>query len=316
MRQLKKQYGWSFLVAFVATTAVVSARDITIFDRQTGAPGWYSGDSDLELHPVPPSYPSPALQSVREDDETEPGTIATQAWDFEAIDLRGTTLTIVGGYQWNKGTAGLSSTTSLMNDPGYYYPGDIFIDVDGFPNPASPGGPFAAVANPGFDYAITFDSFERGAGAGNAQGHIGAGAYTIRKLTGAVTVVTSQFIPASNPFRWLSGGSVIGTGTATHSGPHDDAAADTFINSDNPGSYTPRSLLGGTHYYLALDVIDILDDMAKGETFGGHITMGCGNDEIVGWMPPSGKVPDSGLGLGLLGISFLATHFAKRKFAR
>lgn len=321
MRHLKRIHGLAFLACFIAATSTGYGRDITIFDQKvpsSGSDAWYFGSSDLETHPVPPSYGLPVDREVREDNETEPTTIKNQAWDLEAIELQGTTLTIVGGYQWNKGTKSNATTTSAVNDPDYFYPGDIFIDVDGFPNPVAGGTAFAPVANPGFDYVITFDAYERGTGAGNAQGHIGSGGYTIKKIDGSAALVSSQYLSSSNPFRWVSGqvGADLGTGTASFSGPHNDSDASDFINADNPLSLSDRSLLGGDHYYLSLDITDLLDALGAGETFGAHITMGCGNDEIVGWLPPSARVPDGGASLGLLGLSLLTTHFLRKKLVR
>lgn len=337
-------------LACVAFAASALAKDITIFDGQTAggnAPpsvGFtYAGATDLEQHLIPPTPGS--LVSVREDNETEPTTYGTQAWDLEAVDLRDTTLTIVGGYRFDGGTKDQGVFTSEANNSNYFYPGDIFIDVNGAPNPnIGSVGEFEKIANSllNFDYVIAFDAFERGTGASNAQGAIGTGNFSILKLGSNSLFVTGKYIDQSSPFRYLGESTgtttfvkysttawqtnyasmVIGTGTATFSGPKTNAEATTFINSDNPVdlvNYAPRSLLGDTnnssHYYLTMDIASLLEEFEKGDTFGGHLTMGCGNDEMAAWLPPSSQtIPDGGLTVGLLGLALLALRAAGRKF--
>lgn len=55
--------------------------------------------------------------NVSEDNETEPGTVSSQAWDLEGFFLVGNDLTIVGGYDFKRGNGGVLA-------------GDIFIDND------------------------------------------------------------------------------------------------------------------------------------------------------------------------------------------
>lgn len=53
-----------------------------------------------------------------EDSETEPGMINDQSWDLEAFVQDGTTLSLIGGYDFKNGNSG-------------YLSGDIFFDVTG-----------------------------------------------------------------------------------------------------------------------------------------------------------------------------------------
>ncbi|MBM3825011.1 MAG: hypothetical protein FJ267_03340 [Planctomycetes bacterium] len=241
--------------------------------------------------------------------------------------LNGNNLTVVGGYRFDGGTgvggAFVSNPLSATdpNSNALFFPGDIFIDLDGTASlPAGGGSSYSSFLNPGYEFVIAFDGYERGVGVSNAQGHIfsngAGGGYKIFALTGEDSLVSAQAISGSNPFRLQStaGRTAVQTGIASWGGPVGDAAADAFINAGTPG--VPRSLLGGVHYGLTMDITSILAAVTGTKTFGGHLTMGCGNDEIRGWLPNDARVPDSGLGLGLLGLSFLATHAMRRKLAR
>ena len=53
-----------------------------------------------------------------EDNETEPGMVQSQVWDLEGFFLNGTTLTMIGGFDFLNGVVSGSST---------YTSGDIFI---------------------------------------------------------------------------------------------------------------------------------------------------------------------------------------------
>ena len=71
--------------------------EITISDLVYDGTGWYSN---------------------REDQETEPGTVTDQSWDLEGFFLKETSLTMIGGYDFEHGN-------------GDIYSGDIFLDVTG-----------------------------------------------------------------------------------------------------------------------------------------------------------------------------------------
>ena len=62
-------------------------------------------------------YTTPAAPNV-DDQEVEPGMVRNQVWDLEGFFLKGSELSLSGGYNFEDGEAGFMS-------------GDIFIDVDG-----------------------------------------------------------------------------------------------------------------------------------------------------------------------------------------
>lgn len=76
-----------------------SAVNITVNDGSGTGTGWYSPH--------------------RENQEVEPGCVATQPWDLESMDLTFSSLTLQGGYKF-----------SSPSGYGGFKPGDIFIDID------------------------------------------------------------------------------------------------------------------------------------------------------------------------------------------
>lgn len=95
---MKKLY--LILAAFLSLTLTTPALDITINDGVGTGTGWYS--------------------ALRENNETEPGTIIGQKWDMESFTLvDNTLLTMTGGY-------------NFTNPSGYggFRPGDLFVDYD------------------------------------------------------------------------------------------------------------------------------------------------------------------------------------------
>ena len=97
-----------FLVAGSAL-ALNLGTNITIWDQRSSIYGSYSD-----------RYQS-WWNNKAEDQETEPGMINNQSWDLEGFFLEGTTLTMIGGWDFVNG-----------NKPDYQYEsGDIFIDVNG-----------------------------------------------------------------------------------------------------------------------------------------------------------------------------------------
>src|SRR5882724_10482020 len=92
--------------AFVAGAAMASpfGTDITISDKNYAGSGWYSNREDQET-------------------ETNPETVTSQQWDMEGMFLSGTSLTLVGGYDFKNGVT--------WSDGHNYKSGDIFIDING-----------------------------------------------------------------------------------------------------------------------------------------------------------------------------------------
>lgn len=205
-----------------------------------------------------------------EDQEVESGALATQAWDLEAFDLTGTTLTLWAGYNLKDGETQGSTT---------WRPGDIFIDVNGDAvwGDAISGRP-TSNAYYNWDYVIDIDYSSPTL------------SYSIYSLDSS-----SEFIATydwsgnkfdwSNPWLYSSGGTLVGTGEAT------------WLNDGS----NPLGLLGTGHNSLSVDV-GFLGAELDGALFS--YTMECGNDGIKG----QASVPDGGatvvlLGIGLAGIA-------------
>lgn len=182
----------------------------------------------------------------QEDQEVEPGCVQSQVWDLEGFFLKGTELQVVGGFDFKNGVQGYQS----------FLTGDIFIDTNGSisdSNQASNGQ--ATVAdNFGYEYVIDL-SFE------STSYH-----YDVFKLEPDSTTVTVYYAQnrGSNPWRYASGGTKITSGTFSYwAGLADQEAGD---------------LEGGVHY--ALTGFDL--SFIKGMDFTAHLTIGCGNDNLMG----------------------------------
>jgi hypothetical protein len=163
-----------FLIVFLLAAVFflssnVMAADITIFDNRNDAStnSWY--------------------QTTAENQEVEPGMIYNQSWDLEAFLLNGTTLSMVGGYDFVKGYSGTAS-------------GDIFLDVTG---DAKYGVSADSLRN-GYDYVFDVDW--------------SGSTWSMYKLTSddGLSNVLSYNIPYSNPWQFSPSGqnqTMISTGT-------------------------------------------------------------------------------------------------------
>ena len=96
----------------------------------------------------------------------------------------------------------------------------------------------------------------------------------------------------SNPYRWVSGGTIIGSGT-TQVGTYTDAQ--TGMSSWE---------LADSHYAFDVDFTDIADELSAVDfDYIVHMTMECGNDDLMGDSSTSGgSVPEPPL-MALLGIA-------------
>lgn len=206
--------------------------------------------------------------SDREDQETEPGMIANQSWDMEGFFLNGNTLTMVGGYDFVNGNQNLMS-------------GDIFFDVNGdarYGDIHGAAGTRIVTDTFGYDYVmdLNFDDFS----------------YDVYSLGAGSTTITSKESAnqGSNPWRYNSGGTKIGSGSFTyHTGLSD---AET-------------GLLGGTH-----NALTGLDVSFLNGSFVSHFTMECGNDNLMGETPEPATM--FLLGSGLVGLAGLRKKFNKK----
>jgi hypothetical protein len=243
----------------ILTAQSASAIDITIFDKVPGN-SWGS-DS----------------RGIFEDDETEPNTQTGQKWDLEAFHLSGSSLSVIGGFNFVSGQDSFAC-------------GDIFIDVNGdavWGTPTSSGGTIK-VANSlfNYDYVISFGGRSLSSGYDSNDQTLD-GTYKVFSLTGASDVtVTYNDNNESNPWIYYSGGTQVASGSVTQ------------------GNYAGTEYSGGTHYELAgINLSFLTADELDGALL--KLTMECGNDNLVGRVPHS--VPEGGmtavmLGLGLLGV--------------
>lgn len=246
---------------------------------------------------IPDNNASSGWYGTQEDNETEtnPDTVVGQEWDLEGIYLRGTILSLVGGYDFKNGTT---------LDGHNYGSGDIFIDVNGnavFGTPAAGSGatsygtpqPLLTTNLLGYDYAL--------------QLNFSAMTFDVFTLTQGTSVVSRVGdVASSNPFRYVSGGTAVAG--------YQDVAFQYFgpLSATNAGD---SSLLGysgnNNHYVIQVDTSFL--PVSTDATF--HYTVECGNDDLMG-RAITGSVADSANStLLLFGGAVLAVAGLRRRFA-
>lgn len=242
------------LLAASAASAIPLGTNITIADNHKTGAAW-EGNS--------------------EDQETEPGTIHTQAWDLEGMFLDGTKLTLVGGFDFKNG----------VNYGGRNYgAGDLFVDVDGdakFGSASNGGSGLGGTVKNRFGYDYVFDL------------NFTTMTFDILSLGSNTVTARGSDIAASNPWRYVSGGDQV----AGYQGLKFDYFKD-LTNADVGG------LLGGSHYAVTLDV-----SFLSGQDATFHNTMACGNDNLMG----RAHVPDTASTVSLLGLSLLGLAAVRRR---
>ena len=237
----------SFLAVFLmAGSAFALGMNITIYDNRG-----YSG-----------------LAAGGEDNETEPDMINAQDWDLEGFFLEGTTLTMVGGWDF-------------LNGKSYgdkqYNSGDIFIDIDG--DAKYGDGADSSYLNYGYDYVLQVNWSDSN--------------YNVFGLSSnsiLVPVQESYNDPKSNPWRYGGGDDVLDGWNNV-----DFSAFGTLTDDET-------DFAGGTHNYVAFDLTFLGSDI---NNFIAHFTMGCGNDNLMG--SSSVPEPSTMLlfGTGFLGLAMI-----------
>ncbi len=237
--------------------------NITIWDEWGTGTGWYGGG---------------------EDQEVENNCVTGQQWDLEGFFQSGDTLSMVAGYNFVSGVAGYNAAS-----------GDLFIDIDndaqygvGAHKPAN-YNPSQIVADTfGYDFVLDLD--------------FASMTYSVIDIRtpGAqlLTTVNEQANDAANPWRYSSGGTVIGSGAIGYQSGLSNSQALAL----------GYAVTGGSHNVASVDLGWLGGYMDAGDYFVSHFTMGCGNDDLMG----RGSVVPEPTTLLLLGIGCLGAALRKR----
>jgi hypothetical protein len=151
--------------------------------------------------------------------------------------------------------------------------GDIFIDINGDAQYASSTNP--TIANFGYEYAVKLN--------------FGTRSYTVYELNDN-SVLTSTY---------------------SYNSPESDPFTLTLKNESNPpsGTFTYTDFGGTTHN--SIDGIN-LSFLAPGTTFISHVTMTCGNDNLMGSGTTTSVPEPSSIGFLFLGLSLLAVGLRRK----
>ncbi|MFH0725040.1 MAG: PEP-CTERM sorting domain-containing protein [Pseudomonadota bacterium] len=256
-----KQFFLIFILIFLAAfwplnaMAIAIGTNITIYDKNGTGAGWHGSD---------------------EDQEVEPGMATGQEWDLEGFFLEGTTLTMVGGFDFEFGNSDYTS-------------GDIFIDIIGIGKnavygdihgPQNGNGNYTVSNSFSYDYVLDLD--------------FSTYTYDVYRIYDSSLVKTAFYHQnqGSSPWRYVQGGDLI---------KHSSFKYVTKLPDEND------KFEGGDHNAVVVS-LDFLQIAPQGTDFISHFTMGCGNDNLMG----QGKLlpnPEPAtlflMGCGLIGLAGL-----------
>ena len=211
---------------------------------------------------------------TQEDQEVEPGCQTGQKWDLEGFFLKGSVLSMVGGYDFINGQDGWTS-------------GDIFIDTDGIVKygPAASGtayGNNVMVANSDFGYEYVIDL------------NMDAQTYNVYALGDDSLLAVYQANEEANPWQYIYDQ----TRSSLQSGSF---GYETGLADGDVG------LAGGLHNVLSVPLAFL-----SGADFISHFTMKCGNDNLMGnSRVPDGGVTAMLLGLTMLTVEGIRRKIRK-----
>jgi hypothetical protein len=283
-----------------------SAAEITIQDVGTGSFGTplknynnsFSGDGGTSLG-------SGTLGGgiANEDNETEWGTQAGQAWDMESFYLIGNKLYIIGGYDMQAGAAG--SGGSIISNK--LTPGDLFIKVGGLTPDVAPTIGIPSVVQNGVDggsvtqstpnYGYTFAIDLSNVTSGNPAGAFGATAsvYNLTSTSLLNTVVYDDRL--ANPWKVANGHAVGGTTSISYQ----TGKSSSYISS----TFSGLTVAGTNHNVLEID-LSFMSVPVNTQVYFSY-TMECGNDSLKGQYGGGfDQVPDQSTSVLLIGLGFSA----------